>query len=148
MRRRGLINKENNGKGDIDLKGEKRSTEKDIPSEKEENNVCQECFQEAIDKNIPAIKRITYVEEYPCSKHGAPYFLSPKLMAWVEFFFVIQPYCTPQTLPVALIDKICREYGLSFVEAFEMLTIILRTMTSSDENRDQDEGIQTSPKSS
>jgi hypothetical protein len=110
----------------------------------DDRKVCQECFQEAIDKNIPALKRIGYIEEYPCSKHGAPYFLPPKLTAWVEFFFVIQPYCTLQTLPVDLIDKICTEYGISFCKAFEMLTIILRAMTKQHERSDQSNGIQGS----
>jgi hypothetical protein len=109
--------------------------------EKGENNVCQECFQEAIDKNIPTLKRIQYIEEYPCSKHGAPYFFTSKLKAWMEFFFVIQPYCTAQTLPVELIDKICREYDLSFCKAFEMLTIILKAMTAKHEHSDPNERI-------
>ena len=116
-------------------------------NEKEENNVCQECFQEAIEQNISPIKRINYVEEYPCSKHGAPYFLSPDLTAWVEFFFAIQAYCTPQTLPVELIDKICREYGLSFVEAFERLTHILKIWTNPiDDDSSQGNGVRSSEK--
>lgn len=112
--------------------------------EKEKNDTCQECLQEAIEKNIPAIKRIKYVEKYPCSKHGHPGFLPPKLIAWVEFFFVIQPYCTPQTLDHVLISQICDDYEIPFSKAFEMLTIILKAMTKPDEHSDQNKRIQGS----
>ena len=112
---------------------------------REEKDTCQECLQEAIEKNISAIKRISYVEQYPCSKHGHPAFLPPKLTAWVEFFFVIQPYYTSQTLPIDLVSKICEEYELSFTKAFEMLTIILKAITNN-EHRNQSEGKSTSEK--
>lgn len=110
---------------------------------REDRETCRECFQEAIDQQIPALQRIHYVEQYPCRKHGHPGILSPKLTAWVEFFLVVQPYCTPQTLPIELVDKICKEYGIPFVKAFEQLTIILQAFTRPEQNdiRNQGNGI-------
>ena len=94
----------------------------------DEHEKCLECLEEAIEKNIPAIQRMRYIETLPCSKHGHPGILPKRLKAWFDFFGVIAPYSTPQTLDHTLISKICEEYGISFVKAFEMLSVIQKVV--------------------
>jgi len=64
------------------------------------------------------------VEKIPCSKHGHPAWISSRLRAWIDFFQVIAPYCHDGRLDHVLISKICEEYGINFVTAFEKLTWI------------------------
>lgn len=70
----------------------------------------------------------------PCSKHGDPRILSPRLSAWLEFFNVIAPYSTAQTLDHQLISKICDDYDIPFTRAFEKLTFILNICTEGKKN--------------
>jgi len=106
--------------------------------------MCEECHEEAIANKIPALHMRHYIETYPCSKHGDPRILSPRLSAWLAFFNVVAPYSTAQTLDHRLIDKFCQEYGIPFAKAFEMLTMILRIVGEADahqhENRRLPEG--------
>jgi len=46
------------------------------------------------------------------------------LSVWVDFYNVIAPYSTSQTLDHALISKICTDYEIRFTDAFYWLSII------------------------
>jgi hypothetical protein len=55
--------------------------------------------------------------------------LSSRLRAWWGFFACVRPYSTAQTnLDHNLISKICDAYQIDFIEAFEMLTLILNVV--------------------
>ncbi len=86
-------------------------------------------MEEAIDKKIPPLERPKFIEALPCNKHGHPGILPSSLRAWVDFFNVVAPYSTERTLDHALISKICDAYGIPFMEAFEHLSVILRTIS-------------------
>lgn len=95
-------------------------------------------MQEAIDKKIPILQRVQYIQKLPCDQHGHPGRLSLRLAAWIDFFAIIQPYVTDQNkLDHELISKICTEEGLSFVEAFEKLTFILKVVTHHDDTQNE-----------
>ena len=87
--------------------------------------MCPDCLQEANAQKTSSLKRFDQIEALPCSKHGHPGWLTPRLQAWVEFFSIVAPYGTDTTLDHALVSKICEAYGLDFCEAFEQLTWIL-----------------------
>jgi hypothetical protein len=103
-------------------------------AQRDEQSICRECLEEAITQKVPVAKRLHYAEEYPCSKHGHPGMLSRRLQAWVRFFEAIAPYCTPQTLPIDLIGRICDEYNIPFVQAFERLTAIHKVVAYEDKH--------------
>lgn len=64
------------------------------------------------------------VQSLPCPHHGHPAQLLPHLRAWINFYNLIAPYSTSQTLDHILISKICADYHLRFTEAFFWLTVI------------------------
>jgi hypothetical protein len=84
------------------------------------------------DKGVSPLKLLGNLPKLPCKKHGHPGMLSPRLKAWWDFFMVILPYSTPQTLNFELMGRFCDYYGIEFVEAFEKLTIILRIVNEHD----------------
>jgi len=86
---------------------------------------CQECHREALIQKIPPLKIPSCCQTLPCSKHGHPAFLPPELNAWLDFFNAVVLYNhTENTLDHVLISKICNAYGIEFLVAFEMLSII------------------------
>lgn len=86
------------------------------------NPYCQNCIDEDVNNNVKPIKR--RVQTLPCPIHGHPGWLLPHLRVWVDFYNVIAPYSTSQTLDHALISKICTDYEIRFTDAFYWLSII------------------------
>lgn len=97
---------------------------------------CQWCHKELIDQNVSALQRRGKIETLPCSKHGDPRWMSDKSRAWRDFYNVVAPYCPSRTtLDHALISKICDEYGINFLAAFERLSSILRAVNEHEDTR-------------
>lgn len=98
--------------------------------------MCQTCHEDLNAQNVPPLKMARLMHDLPCPIHGHPADIRPALRAWVDFWNVVAPYTSENQLPFELIDKICKEYGILFTEAFEKLSWILKVMNGQN-NRNQ-----------
>ena len=92
---------------------------------------CLKCLERDIKNNVPVLKRT--IQPLPCPEHGHPAVLPRHLATWVDFFSLVSPYSTSQTLDHALISKICDDYDIRFTEAFYWLRIIHREVVKRNE---------------
>jgi hypothetical protein len=98
------------------------------------NPYCQKCLEEDKAKGVPPIKR--RVQPLPCPIHSGGGFISPHLLAWLNFYAIVSPY-SAQTLDHQLISKICLEYDLRFTDAFYWLSLIHREFLKKHDKRNR-----------
>ena len=100
-------------------------------------------MQEQVDAKIPDfLRRETPL---PCERHGNPADISAASLAWLSLYDAVKDYSTVnfyedpnnkkkakrhEVLNVPVLKILCEELQIDFLEAFETLTSLVRTLNA------------------
>ena len=99
-------------------------------------DTCSDCLREQIENNTPLFLRREI--PIPCERHGNPADVSAQSLAWLQLYGLVRDSSelrshedaktkkvkTVCVLNIAVLQILCKEIKVNFLEAFAMLSII------------------------